>query len=86
MQQVGRIMGILFIIIYFYFYQRNFEKIKWFIFNSILLKSIFLFTNIINFYILEIISIFFQGFFHSFIDIYFPIWINHFINEKYKLL
>lgn len=32
------------------------------------------------------ISIFGQGLFHSFIDIYFPIWINHFINERYKLL
>lgn len=32
------------------------------------------------------LSIFSQGLFHSFIDLYFPIWINHFIDEDYKLL
>jgi len=85
-QQIGRIIGIFTIILYFFFFKKNFEKIKWFIFHSILLKAICLLINsIINNDYIEWISIIFQGLFHSFIDIYFPIWINHFIKEECKL-
>ena len=87
--QIGRIFGIIFIIIYFLYF-RNFKNLKFFIFGSVLLKGFFLLIYCIDLNkdlnILVMISIFCQGFFHSFISIYFPIWINHFIHKKFKLL
>ena len=71
-------------------HSKRLKHIQYLIFLSIFLKGIaFLIycrdlnkESIIYFQI----SIFSQGLFHSFIDIYFPIWINHFINRKKKLL
>ena len=89
MLQIGRTIGIIFIIIYFLYF-RNFKNIKFLIFGSVFLKGFFLLIYCIDlnkdFKILVMISIFCQGFFHSFISIYFPIWINHFIHKKWKLL
>ena len=86
--QSGRTVGVIFIIFYF-LYSKRLKHIQYLIFLSIFLKGIaFLIycrdlnkESIIYFQI----SIFSQGLFHSFIDIYFPIWINHFINRKKKL-
>ena len=89
MLQIGRTIGIIFIIIYF-LYSRNFKNLKYLIFGSVFLKGFFFLVYCIDLNkdisILVKISIFFQGFFHSFIGIYFPIWINHFIYHKIKLL
>jgi len=84
LHQIGRIIGAIAILIYFNF-KRNLKYIEWFIFCSILLKSVFLFTYFINLFFFNRISTFFQGFFHSLIDIYFPIWINQFFTGKTKL-
>ena len=62
------------------FYTKIMPYTKWFIFGSTLLKSIFLLISCIN--IWDKLSFFFQGFFYSFLDIYFPIWINHFFLGK----
>jgi hypothetical protein len=87
--QSGRIIGVIFIIFYF-LYSKRLKHIKYLIFFSILLKSIaFLIycrdLNKESIFSYQI-SIFSQGLFHSFIGIYFPIWINHFISRKSKLL
>jgi hypothetical protein len=71
-------------------YSKRLKHIKYLIFFSILLKSIaFLIycgdLNKESIFSYQI-SIFSQGLFHSFIGIYFPIWINHFISRKSKLL
>ena len=78
--QIGRIMGTILVLI---LYSKIIIYAKWFIFISTLLKSIFLLINCIN--ILFKISFFFEGFFYSFLDIYFPIWINHFFSGKEKI-
>jgi hypothetical protein len=89
MLQIGRTIGIIFIIIYFLYF-RNFKNLKYLIFGSVFLKAFFFLVYCIDLNkdisILVKISIFFQGFVHSFISIYFPIWINHFIYQKFKLL
>jgi hypothetical protein len=89
MLQIGRTIGIIFIIIYFLYF-RNFKNLKYLIFGSVFLKAFFFLVYCIDLNkdisILVKISIFFQGFFHSFISIYFPIWINHFIYQKFRLL
>jgi len=75
--QIRRIIGTILI---FTLYTKIMPYTKWFIFGSTLLKFIFLLISCIN--ILDKLSFFFQGFFYSFLDIYFPIWINHFFLGK----
>ena len=87
--QCGRLVGVIFIAVYF-FCSKRLEHIQYFIFISILLKGLtfLVYCRDLNkeFVALFELSIFSQGLFHSFIDLYFPIWINHFIDEDYKLL
>ena len=78
--QIGRITGTILVLI---LYSQIITYAKKFIIVSTLLKSIFLLINCIN--ILAKLSFFFDGFFYSFLDIYFPIWINHFFSGKEKI-
>jgi len=90
-RESGRAVGALFMIFYFLTFG-NYNDTIYLIFFSILFKSIMLLVYCLNlkkeectlYFIMG--SIFLQGLFHSFIDIYFPIWINHFMFGKYKLL
>lgn len=89
MLQLGRLVG-TFLMIFYFKHDQICLKIQYDIALTTFCKS---FAFLIYYLDLSkipkwvfITSIIFQGLFHSFIDIYFPIWINHFINEKYKLL
>lgn len=87
--QSGRIIGVIFIIFYF-LYSKRLKHIQYLIFISIFFKSVsfLIYYNDLNkeSIIYVQLSIFSQGLFHSFIGIYLPIWTNHFISGKYKLL
>ena len=89
MLQFGRIVGIILIIIYF-LSGKDCLQIQYIIALTTLCKSIAFLIYCLDlskiYKWVVIASIIFQGFCHSFIDIYFPIWINHFINKNFKLL
>jgi len=87
--QLGRLVG-TFLIIFYFKHDQDCLKTKYIIALTTFCKSfafLIYYLDLSKIYIwVFIVSIILQGFCHSFIDIYFPIWINHFINEKYKLL
>ena len=85
----GRLLG-AFLIISYALMLKSFKKMEYFTPLSILLKSICFLIYYKDLKkedtIYVQISIFFQGIFHSLINIFFPIWINHFINPRLQLL
>ena len=87
--QGGRLFG-AFLIISYALKLKSFKKMEYFTPLSILLKSICFLIYYKDLKkedtIYVQISIFFQGIFHSLINIFFPIWINHFIDPRFQLL
>ena len=87
--QGGRLFG-AFLIISYALKLKSFKKMEYFTPLSILFKSIFFLIYYKDLKkedtIYVQISIFFQGIFHSLINIFFPIWINHFIDPRFQLL
>lgn len=84
--QFGRFIGSILIISYALIF-KNFKNMEYITPISAFLKSFCFF--LIYFFDLKNyikISIFFQGIFHSLVNIFFPIWINHFIDYKIQLL